>query len=66
VTVYDIGETDGRAFIVMECLEGRSLKSLISKGPLELGFLVDLAVEMAEGLNAAHAKGISKSLSNLL
>jgi len=57
-TVYDIGESDGRAFIVMECLDGHSLKSLMSKGPLEIGYLIDLAIEIAEGLNAAHTKRI--------
>src|ERR1700720_4128910 len=57
-TVYDIGESDGRAFIVMECLDGCTLKSLITGRPLEMGLLIELAIQIADGLDAAHAKGI--------
>jgi serine/threonine protein kinase/Flp pilus assembly protein TadD len=57
-TIYDVGEHEGRPFIVMELLEGRTLKHLISEKPLALDQALDLAIEIAEALAAAHAKGI--------
>src|SRR5271155_720902 len=57
-TVHDIGEQDGRRFIVMELLEGATLKHLISGKPLPLEQAMDLGIEMADALDAAHAKGI--------
>jgi eukaryotic-like serine/threonine-protein kinase len=57
-TVHDIGEQDGRRFIVMELLEGSTLKHLISGKPLPLEQAMDLGIEMADALDAAHAKGI--------
>jgi serine/threonine protein kinase len=57
-TVYDIGETEGRAFIAMEFLDGLTLKHLINNQAMELDRLLDLAIEVTEGLDAAHAKGI--------
>jgi eukaryotic-like serine/threonine-protein kinase len=57
-TVYDIGEDGGRAFIAMEFLEGRTLKHIVAGRPLELEKLLDVAIGVAEGLNAAHSKGI--------
>jgi len=57
-TLHDVGEENGRAFIVMEFLEGKTLKHLILCRPMELEQLLDLAIGVAEGLNAAHSKGI--------
>src|SRR4029077_16574802 len=57
-TIYDIGELEGRPFIVMELLEGQTLKQRISKKSLATSELLDIAVQNTEGLKAAHAKGI--------
>jgi eukaryotic-like serine/threonine-protein kinase len=57
-TIYDIGEFEGRPFIAMELLEGQTLKQRISKKSLSTSELLDIAVQIAEGLEAAHAKGI--------
>jgi Tol biopolymer transport system component len=57
-TIYEIGEHDGRRFIAMEYLEGKTLKHTISRRPMELEALLDVAIGVAEGLIAAHAKGI--------
>src|SRR5215469_8747361 len=57
-TIHDIGEENGQAFIAMEFLEGKTLKYIISSRPVELEALLDVAIGVADGLNAAHAKGI--------
>src|SRR5215468_10992084 len=57
-TIYDIGEENSRAFIAMEFLEGKTLKHVIGGRPIELETLLNVAIGMAEGLNAAHSKGI--------
>jgi tetratricopeptide (TPR) repeat protein/predicted Ser/Thr protein kinase len=69
-TVYDLGEEEGQPFMVMECLEGQTLKQLIEAGegatlpygtrgaPLRIDRLVELATQIADALEAAHSKGI--------
>ncbi|HEV8117695.1 MAG TPA: serine/threonine-protein kinase, partial [Thermoanaerobaculia bacterium] len=57
-TVHAIEEHESQHFIVMELLEGQSLSAMISAGPLETGILLDLAIQIADGLESAHGKGI--------
>jgi len=57
-TIYDIGEDAGKTFIAMEYLEGQTLKHALEGRPIELDTLLNIAVDLADGLNAAHAKGI--------
>ena len=57
-TVYDIGTEQGRAFIAMEFLEGATLKHLVSVRPLAMEQLLRIALDVADGLDAAHAEGV--------
>jgi serine/threonine protein kinase len=57
-TIHDIDEVDGHPFIVMELLKGRSLRDRIVGGPLKVHQLVDIGIEIADALQAAHNEGI--------
>jgi serine/threonine protein kinase len=57
-TIHDIGEFEGRPFIAMELLEGKTLKHRIEGRPIEISELLEIGIQIANGLDAAHTKGI--------
>jgi serine/threonine protein kinase len=57
-TIHEIDEDEGKSFIAMEYVEGQSLRAKIEKGPLEEQEALDIVIQIAEGLDEAHKKGI--------
>ena len=58
VTIYDVGEADGLAYIAMEYLSGATLRDLMNKGPMPLDLALETAIQMAEALAFAHEHGV--------
>jgi len=57
-TIYEIDESDGRTFIAMELLEGQTLRHLVNGKPLDIETVLDVGIQIADALDAAHFKGI--------
>ena len=58
VAIYDVGEDEGRAYLVSELVDGESLRALLERGPLAARKAMEIAGQMADGMAAAHALGI--------
>ncbi|MBV6424868.1 MAG: Serine/threonine-protein kinase PknD [Steroidobacteraceae bacterium] len=58
LTVHDVGEHDGLPYIVSECLEGRNLRERLEAGPMSIAEATAIALDIAQGLSAAHERGI--------
>jgi non-specific serine/threonine protein kinase len=58
VTVYELGEDEGRVFIAMELIEGQSLRALIGERPLPVDRALDIAIQLAEALKKAHSHDV--------
>jgi TolB-like protein/tetratricopeptide (TPR) repeat protein len=58
VRVYDVGSVDGRAYLVAELLEGETLRARIARGPMPVGEVLRMAVDVLSGLGAAHESGL--------
>jgi eukaryotic-like serine/threonine-protein kinase len=58
IRVYDFGQTDGQLFLAMELLRGQTLKQVLESGPLDLGRIVRIGVQVARALQAAHSEGV--------
>ena len=56
--LFDIGEQDGRAYLVMECLEGETLASVLKRGPLPVNRALAIAADVADAMSYAHAAGV--------
>jgi Tol biopolymer transport system component len=56
--LYDVGEQDGRAYLVMELLEGETLQQRLARGPLDINLVLDEAIALSDALDAAHAQGL--------
>jgi eukaryotic-like serine/threonine-protein kinase len=57
-SIFDIGEYEGKPYIVMEYLEGRTLRELLARGPMPSEQIVDIGIQVADALAAAHSKGV--------
>ena len=63
-TIYDVGDADGRAFIVMELLHGETLQQRLRRGPMDLPAFLEIGIALADGLHAAHAPASSTVTSS--
>ena len=57
-SIFDIGDDEGTPYIVMEALQGESLRDRIERGPMKIADLLEIAIQLADALDAAHARGI--------